>query len=61
MKKDKAKNQEQKRSRRLSLSRETILVLNDPAFLELARGGMKGTSSQPGGICETIPSAATGC
>lgn len=39
MKKNKTKDQEQKRkSRRLSLNRETILVLNDPALLELARG-----------------------
>lgn len=29
----------QRKSRRLSLDRETIQVLNDPAFLELARGG----------------------
>jgi hypothetical protein len=40
MKKNKTKGQEQKRKpRRLSLNRETILVLNDPALLELARGG----------------------
>ena len=39
MKKNKTKDQEQKRKqRRLSLSRETIWVLNDPALLELARG-----------------------
>lgn len=29
----------QRKPRRLSLSRETIQVLNDPALLELARGG----------------------
>jgi hypothetical protein len=46
MKKNKMKGQEQK-PRRLSLNRETIMVLNDPALLELARGGTIGTSSQP--------------
>ena len=60
MKKDTTKDQKQKRSRRLGLSRETILVLDDPALLELARGGWA-TSSQPGGMCETTPSGATGC
>jgi hypothetical protein len=40
MKKSTVKDQKQKRtSRRLSLQRETILVLDDPALLELARGG----------------------
>jgi len=35
------KNHEQKRQlRRLTLNRETILVLDDPALLELARGGL---------------------
>ena len=39
MKKNKMKNQKQKEKlRRLSLSRETILVLNDPALLELVKG-----------------------
>jgi hypothetical protein len=57
MKKNKTKDQEQKRkSRRLSLNRETIQVLNDPALLELARGGgltglcagnTNGTSTSP--------------
>jgi hypothetical protein len=38
MKKNKA--QEQNRNqRRLSLNRETIQILDNPAFLELARGG----------------------
>ena len=32
------KNQQQK-TRRLNLNRETIQVLNDPALLELAQGG----------------------
>jgi len=40
MKKNKTKDQEQKREpRRLSLNRETVRVLNDPALLALARGG----------------------
>ena len=30
----------QRKPRRLSLSRETIQVLNDPAVLQLARGGV---------------------
>ena len=39
MKKNEKKDQEQKRKpRRLGLNRETIQVLNDPAFLEKARG-----------------------
>ena len=40
MKKNKTKDQEQKRKpRRLSLNRETIQILDDPALLEPARGG----------------------
>ena len=36
----KNKTQEQNRNpRRLSLNRETIKILDNPAFLELARGG----------------------
>ena len=36
----KNKTQEQNRNpRRLSLNRETIQILENPAFLELARGG----------------------
>lgn len=47
MKKNGTKDQEQK-PRRLSLNRETIQVLNDPALLELARGGGSGpTFTQP--------------
>jgi hypothetical protein len=57
MKKSKTKDQEQNRKlRRLSLSRETIRVLNDPTLLELARGGAidtkkccTGTSTTEGG------------
>lgn len=46
MKKNKTKDQEQnRRPRRLSLSRETIQVLDDPTLLELARGGRTGTFS----------------
>jgi len=37
VKKNTTKNQEQ--TRRLSLNRETLRLLNDPALLELARGG----------------------
>jgi hypothetical protein len=41
MKKNKVQDQEQKgKPRRLSLNRETIKVLNNPALLELARGGL---------------------
>ena len=40
MKKIKTQDQDQKRNpRRLSLNRETIRALNDPALLELAIGG----------------------
>lgn len=50
MKKNKTKDQEQSRKpRRLSLNRETIRILNDPALLELARGGKAmdvGTSTE---------------
>ncbi len=60
MKKNKAQDQEQKRkSRRLSLSRETIRFLDDPVFLELARGG--GTLS--GGVptnCATVSDPTSG-
>ena len=58
MKKNKTKGQEQSRKpRRLSLNRETIRILNDPALLELARGGKAlelGTSTEDGGgLCNT--------
>ena len=54
MKKNKTQGQEQSRKpRRLSLNRETIRILNDPALLELARGGVAdgtyGTSTEDGG------------
>ena len=39
MKKNGTKNQEQK-SHRLSLNRETLRFLDNPDLLELARGGM---------------------
>jgi hypothetical protein len=40
MKKNRTKDQEQKRKpRRLSLNRETIRFLNDPALLALVKGG----------------------
>jgi len=48
--------QQKKQSRRLTLRRETIQILNDPARLELARGGtdttILGTSSHIWGSCE---------
>jgi hypothetical protein len=48
MKKNKAKDHEEKRkSRRLSLNRETIKALDEPSLLELARGG-NGDSGGPG-------------
>jgi hypothetical protein len=48
MKKNKMTDKGQARKpRRLGLNRETILVLNDPAFLELARGA-------EGGDCPTL-------
>jgi len=40
VKKNEMKDEQQNRTqRRLVLSRETVLVLNDPALLGLARGG----------------------
>ena len=36
----------QGKPRRLSLNRETIQVLQDPALLELARGGVSGQPTQ---------------
>lgn len=45
MKVNKRKDEEQKRQpRRLSLNRETIQILDDPALLERARGGSIGLS-----------------
>lgn len=56
----------QRKSRRLSLSRETIQVLNDPALLELAGGGLASdwcTGLSEGGFgCHTVTgSGAGGC
>jgi hypothetical protein len=46
MKKNRMKDQEPRRKpRRLSLNRETILVLDDPALLALARGGKEDLNS----------------
>ena len=63
MKKNMMKSPEQKRKlRRLSLNRETILVLNDPALLELARGGADvGDGSQPCSATTSQVSAAGSC
>jgi hypothetical protein len=49
MNKNKTKDQERK-PRRLSLNRETILLLNDPALLGLARGAR---NDEPGTNCNT--------
>lgn len=54
MKKNRTKDQEQKRkSRRLSLNRETIRTLDDPALVGLARGGNTETSIRDSRCCET--------
>jgi len=52
MKKNTTKNQDQ--TRRLSLNRETLRLLNDPALLELARGGRP----QPTITLETVESTS---
>lgn len=56
----------QRKSRRLSLNRETIQVLNDPALLELARG--EGPVSEwytgfsEGGLgCQTVTGSGETC
>ena len=58
MKKNRKQGEEQNRkSRRLSLNRETIQALDDLTFLELARGGSDtiGTSSNENmPMCETV-------
>jgi hypothetical protein len=52
----KNKTQEQNRnSRRLSLNRETIQILNNPALLELARGGGR---PEPTFTLETVESTS---
>jgi hypothetical protein len=43
MKKNKAQEQN-RNSRRLSLNRETVRLLNEPALLEFAKGGGGGTT-----------------
>jgi hypothetical protein len=48
MKKNRTKDEEQK-PRRLRLSRETILVLDDLALLGLAKGGSEGEDPCPTG------------
>jgi hypothetical protein len=58
VKKSKAKDQDQKQTpRRLSLNRETILILNDPALLEIPRGQ---TGSDVGRACHRTTGIATG-
>jgi hypothetical protein len=66
MKKNRTTNQEQKRKpHRLRLNRETIHVLDDPALLGLARGGITRAERDGSGIesCETstVVSSATSC
>jgi len=54
MKKKTTKDQEQKRQpHRLSLNRETIRILNDPALLEIARGGTLGSGTGHGSDLNT--------
>jgi len=56
MKKAKLNAQEQDgKRRRLSLNRETIRFLDDPAFLGFAKGG--GTYSQVETVCFTEPTS----
>jgi hypothetical protein len=50
-----------RKSRRLSLNRETIQVLNDPALLELARGGRVQHQGSAIDSCETSTVSDTGC
>lgn len=60
MKKSWMKDQEQKRKlRRLGLNRETLRFLDDPAHLELARGG--GTHSGQLPTCTTQSDSAADC
>jgi hypothetical protein len=59
MKKSKTKGQEQNRKpRRLNLSRETIRLLNKPELLGLARGGETGGHSC---ACNTISDVDPSC
>ncbi|HKH49358.1 MAG TPA: hypothetical protein VKM72_32215 [Thermoanaerobaculia bacterium] len=49
MKKNRIKDQEKTlKPRRLSLNRETIRSLNEPTFLELARGAFTMSNLDPG-------------
>ena len=62
MKKNETKNQEQKRKKhRLSLNRETIQILNDPALLELAGGGRDSDGLSAGGLgCQIVTGSGAG-
>jgi hypothetical protein len=55
MKKNKERDQEPKgKSRRLTLSRETLQPLDDPALLSVAQGGVIRTcnsTTASGGVC----------
>jgi hypothetical protein len=62
MKKNQTTNQEQKRKpHRLRLNRETIQILNDPALLELARGGRVQQQGSNVDSCDTSTVSDTGC
>lgn len=50
-----------RKPRRLTLSRETIQVLNDPALLELARGGRVQQQGSHVDSCDTSTVSDTGC
>jgi hypothetical protein len=52
MKKKATEDQKQERKQpRLSLNRETILVLTNPALLELVQGGVGATTSTTATLC----------
>lgn len=57
MKKNLKTREEQKKPRRLTLSRETIQLLSDPALLRTARGG----TFVGIGLGETTTERPTGC
>ena len=60
MKKNRTKDQEQK-PRRLSLNRETIQALNEPALLELAGGGRDSDGLSAGGLgCHIVTGSGGG-
>jgi hypothetical protein len=55
VKKNEMKDQEQNRKpRRLTLSRETIQILNDPALFGVAGGLPQSRENGPGTVCPVI-------